>query len=504
MNVFEKIICWLRSIFGFNTVDSSRLLEAFKDPDEIHIDPHDATIIEAEFEEVPEPKVCVGKQSVLSMYYLLKQEIEVFMAFFPEKYKYFMDKIAESERTYHASIDEINHSLLTTALHPEDSPMKRVEVELIQDEIEEFINTEVKAFLAEHKLMVFIAKMNLLYNVTIKHNKVPDKQKAIKQLMHAKETLRSLVDEIVNISYIWKNMHLAERMLELKAYADFTLFKIELRNSDAESQELLEELASSNKFGGFEYAQSFKAFLEDELSDLSELISNVNNATLNRRTQKELLDLYRKLINAEEFIDILTDDAFWREYMRLESFVIGFLVQNGFGSDIAKIRILKRLNIDVKEDDIVISAKVNAYISLMDVWHETGDDKVFVFIKFVEKLRDSVNYKDLYFIAVLFDTVSILCSHPNGLTVYMNKYHDKFHYTQAEICGKKASIQAGFGAKYALAFECIDELITNTVEKTLKALMLDYKVLNNDIYINTLYFAGIDNVINSFTSYLNY
>jgi len=424
------------------------------------------------------------------------------MSSFPEKYRYFLGKIEKSEKSYHESIKNLKTELLTLDVHPEESILKRVEVENIQKEIEDFINTEVKAQTAFNKLQVLIGKSNILYNTSILHARPEDKEKVIRQVGRIKEAQSAIIFDVRNNSFINNDIQMKERLMELISYEDYNVFKLELRNSEVDPFDVVNGLAMINYFDGFDYVQAFKAFLEDELSDLGEIISKIDNFSLNRIVKQRMNNLYKAIIESTNFNKTLLDIKFWREYFLVESSTVDFLRQAGLSEDIAKIKILDRLNIDVKLDDLVMSSKMNAFFSAIDSWHETSDTRVYLFIKFIERLQESVTYKDLYFVAVLFNVVNIFMRTSNSLGFYMNKYNNKYHYEEQDLVDKKNQVIGNPSSKYALVFECKDDGERDLVLKTLESILLDFKVFDKNVYLNMLYFSGLDNIVGSFTQYL--
>ena len=456
-------------------------------------------IIDVEYKEKEqkEEKLLASRRTILTALYQLKQEIEIFRLDFPDRYKQFLATIDSYESEYEKELRE-SKELLTMTVDPEENQMKWVRVEQLSDEIEDFINGEVRARSVLKKIQILIVKTNILYNESILHSKESDKEKVMRQLEKVRKSELDIVKEVCENSFLVRNIRKKEEMITLFSYEDYIIFKTALRNSQASCQELLDQMVMRTEFEDFDYVRSIKAFLNDELSDLERLINKVSNFSKSSILYNEFEKIHKLLI-LNEFEILECDATFWNSYQLFESNVIAFLRDEGYDSKVAKVQLLDKLHIDVSEDTLLTSPKSNAYLALVNVLHQTSNEKIYLLSRIVEQLRNDVSYKDIYFLILLFDSLDLMKSSHNGLTIYLEKYDEKFHYGKKEVAQKKEIIlkQIYPRSNYALIFKDAEEAVVKAMEEC----QLDIKVEQGNVYLNMVYFDGL-NVKSSFQTKL--
>lgn len=482
-NFFAFLKKWFESKFGFK---EGYYLES---KDEQNVIDVDFKVIEKQ-----KKKNSNARRNLKTWFYHLRQEIEIFRQDYPEKYQFFSNKIDSFENDYNQELKE-SKEILTMSIDPEDNIAKRLEVEALQDEIIDFINGQFRAHVALKKMKILIGKSNLLYNESFKHAKSEDKLKVMKQLDRITKFESGIVKEVCENSFLVRNIREKEEFITLIFYEEYIIFKTALRNSEAHCQDLLDKMATRINFTDFDYVQSFKAFLEDELSDLDELIKKLNDLSKSSILSNELDKIYNILLSTE-FKNILCDFSFWKRYQLFESNVIAVLRDGGYDSKVAKVQLLDKLNIDVNEADLLTSPKVTSYLALMSVFNQTSSNRIYTLTRIVEQL-DVITYKDIYFLIVLFDALDLMKTNPNGLTTYLEKYDEKYNYGKEVLYRKKEEVlNCSYpNSDYALIFKGAEE----TIVKSLTECRLDIKIESgNDVYINMFYFKDLENVRNSF------
>ena len=444
-------------------------------------------------------KVDASRRTLTTKLYVMKQEIEILKSDFPVKYSEFMAKIQTIEENYKLEFEK-SRKILTFEIDPEIDTMMIVEVERLEREIKKFINNELKAYILSKRLQILIVKLNILYNVSISYPRDTEKKKVISQVEHAKLSEASMVQELEESDYILNDTRLKERIITLISYVDYEIFKTVLRNSESQPDKIIEELACITEFNEFDFSDAFKAFVQDELSDLSDLLDLKGQGENNK-----YVDIYKKeiskfLAKATIFVDCkskILDISFWKNLFYLESCVIAYLKQKGLEKENAKIRIIDRMDINVKENEVLTIPKTNAYLALIGAFSVSQDERVFLLIKLFKNLSDKITYKEIYFLAVLFDIIDVLKDTQSGLVKYIEKYINKYPYEARTIIGRKKYVKENLQKEeYLIIFNLDGD--EDKISQTLEKLNLDYKIVNNSICINSFYFNGLDNVRSSF------
>ena len=153
------------------------------------------------------------------------------------------------------------------------------------------------------------------------------------------------------------------------------------------------------------------------------------------------------------------------------------------------------MNIHLTENDVLVLPKTNAYVALMDVFSKTNDSKIILVMKLLKNISDDITYKEIYFLSVLFDIIDILKSVPNELIDDLEKYLKKYPYDDSTMNQKKKLVFSSSDSEYVYVFT-VGEYEQGLL-RLLKQLKIDFKNVDNKIFMNEIYFSGLTTVINS-------
>ncbi len=438
-------------------------------------------------------KINVQSRTLLSKLYSIEQDITFFEKTFPEKYREFLNKINELREDYNKSLRDMK-SNLTFEIDPDLDYSRIGEIMKLENDVRRFIETEVKFDIISKRLQRIIRKLNILYNVSISHPN--EKQKVLKQLEFALSAEARILKELKECYYILSDVRQKDRIVNLVSYIDYYIFKTKNRNSETSPFELLNTLSVTNDFEGLNYLNIFRDFIKDEISDWNELIPLINDDTCRSMIERQSMELYSRITYSSED-DIITKCEFWNDFFNLENKLIELLKSSGVNDDKANIKILSKMNISVEESDVLVSCKVNAYLSLTSIYAKTHNEKVLVAIKFLRSLSDDVTYRELYFIFILFDVLPVLLSVPNDLVEFFKKYIEQYPYSKSSMDLKKEQVMKSYKKEYVIAFSVAD--YEKAIIGTLKDLNIDYLIDGNNVLINAFYFQGLPNILNNLT-----
>ena len=441
-----------------------------------------------------EERINVAKRTLMTKLYSLEQEIVIFEHDFPGEFQVFMERIENLRETYNSSLEEIR-KLLTFEIDPELDTIKSTEVLKLERDIKNFIEKEVKFNIISKRLQRLIKKLNILYNVSIFHFKECEKVKVINQLKNAIESAKKIACEFKDCDYILYDKQLKERIISLISYADYQIFKASLRNSNIIPDELRKNLVMISEFEDFDYINAFTAFVKDEISDLGELLPLIKDDECRTILMEKLTNLLRKLTYSEDIKNELLASDFWDSFFMLESSLLEMLKMSGVEKEKIKVGLIIRMNINVDENEVLVLPITNAYLALTSIYSTTQDKKILLIVKLLRNISKDVTYKEIYFLLLLFDAIEVIRTTPNELIRHIDKYLQKYPYDPKTILKRKESVINSSNKEYVLA------LVFNNYEKeiikTLSDLHMDFMVKGNKIFINSFYFNGLENVLNS-------
>lgn len=433
-------------------------------------------------------------KTMLTRLYALNQKIVIFQESFPEKYENFKERIQKLINKYEFSLKKYQDEL-TYEIDPEKDGEMLGLVLILEEEVENFIQKEVKFEIINKQLQKIILKLNILYNVTVVHCKKEEQNKAMKQNKRAIDKEFKIVNEFKNCKYLLEDNRLKNEIIKLISYLDYEVFKISIRNSNTEPIEVIKKLAIIVKFNNFDYAYNFEAFFEEELAQINSLIQQIQEYEQRKLLKEEYNMILNDITSSKENEKKLLDSNFWAKFFNLESRIFELLIDCKIEKEKIKIKISSEINITVKEDEVITSPKANIYLALLKVFSKTQNDKIILVMKLLKNLSNDITYKEIYFILVLFEIDNVIQDFSEDFEDII-KYLKKYPYDKQTIYEKKKKVLNSSNNEYIFVFtleECEQELI-----EVLEKINMDFKNIKNNIFFNKIYFNGLTNVINSF------
>lgn len=433
-------------------------------------------------------------QMTLTRLYMLEQKITVFKESFPDSYLSFEGQIRELEKDYNDSLIAVKQNL-TFEIDPEKDGEKLAKILKLENDVEAFIEKEVKFDIILKKLQRLIVKLNILYNVSVTHIKLNEREKATTQTMRAICTGDRIIQSFKSCEYLLKDIQLKDKIVGLVSYLSYQIFKLLLRNSDITPSEALKKIVFLAEFDGLKYNALFKAFLEEELKELANLIQQIQNEECRKILKNEYKEFYIQLTCSESSNQILFDSKFWANIFNFESNIFNLLKESGIEKDKIKIKLISRMNIHVAEKDVLVSPKTNTYLTLISIFSKTQDQKITLVLKLLKNISDDVTYKEIYFLLLLFDVLDILKVVPNELIDDLKKYLEKYPYSNSVLERKKEQVLYSSNSEYIYVFT-LEEYEEKLIE-VLKQLKIDFKNVDNKIFMKEIYFSGLTTVMKS-------
>lgn len=478
-NFFNSISAYFQSILKAKDVkaipEKSEVLEEEK-PQEVIVEP----VVN---------QISLAKRTLTTKLYALEQEIEVFRWDFPNEYSYYLGKIENMRQTYNSTLEEIREQM-TFEIDPELNSKMHADIAKLKREIRNFIECEVKFNSISKRLEKLIVKLNILYNVSIWNPS--EKGKVISQVLRAIIVEQEIAGEFKECGYILNDNQFRERIVTLISYTDYQTYKTSLRNSEITPEQMVEKLVLFSEFKDFDYIAAFKSFVEDEVSDLGELVKLIREEEYRRHFEKETTKLLKEIAYATDMKAHLLDKAFWSKVFLLESSLLEFLKGGNYvEKDLIKVKLIESMGICVKEKETLTLPKTDAYLALTSVFSTTRDDRILILTKLFKNLSNEVTYKEIYFLLQLFDAIGVVQSTPNTLNSHMDKYLAKYPYDKQTIMKKKEYVLNSTSQKqYVMAFALDED--RDRIISALGKLNIDFQIRENSIYINSFYFNGLE------------
>ena len=504
MGLIERFINFLKKFWFFSNPDVDNFTIEGENSAEIAEKVEEPSLKQLEeAAEVAENTVIDDKikvvQLTLSRLYVLSQKITVFKESFPDSYRYFKDQIKELEKSYNDSLNAIKQSL-TFEIDPEKDGEKLAKIMILEKDVEAFIEKEVKFDIFIKKLQKLILKLNILYNVSVMHTRPDEKNKAVIQTERAINAEKRIIREFKCCEYLMADMRIKDKMVSLISYLDYQIFKLLLRNSDTTPTEVLEKLTIMIDFEGINHKAGFEAFLEEELENFVNLIEQIQDENFKKMLKGDYKEICTRLVCSKE--QNLIDIGFWNKVFTLESMLFNLLRESGIEKDTIKIKINSRLDIHLTENEVLVVPKTNAYLALMDVFSKTNDSRVSLVLKILKNIDDNVTYKEIYFLLLLFDVLDILEKIPNELIDDLEKYLKKYPYSKNTMSQKKDLVLNSSNIFEYIYVFTIEEHEQELLD-LLKQLKIDFKNVDNKIFMNEIYFSGLTTVVNSLKAIKN-
>lgn len=483
MGLINKLYNIIMKFLSFFTMNSTENEESSISEEE--------GISEGVFEETQEveidedEKVNVAKRTLLSKLYWLEQEISIFEKDFPEKYQSFMEKIEKLRETYNSSLEEIS-KLVTFEIDPENSWSKKGEVTKLENEIKRFLEKEVKFSMLSNSIQRLILKLNILYNTSIAHSN--EDKKVMSQIRKAFDVATKFAKDLKGNDYILADEQLKERIVNLLSYADYQILKTSIRNSNESLEELISKLVMVVEFEEFDYENAFKAFVKDEITDLGDLLTLIDDNKCCDILRRQAMKLLSEITYSEKILN----RTFWNDFLSFESCLLEELKVIGVEKEKVRVNIIVRMDVKIDEDDVLVLPKTNAYLELIKIYSLTQNPKILLLIKVFKNLSQDVTYKEIYFLLLLFDAIKIIEKTPNELFKHIEKFIKEYGYDEQIVSRKKDSLKKSSNKDYTPIFILDD--YEEEVLKTLESLNIDFKVMGDNVLINSFYFEGLDKI----------
>lgn len=497
MNTIQKFLDFLKQLFSFGT---GRQMAALPAAEEAANAEQALEVVQEEISEIQEKrkdKVNVEKRTLLTRLNMVEQEISLFENEFPNEYKAFNAEVQSLKQAYNESLGELSKDL-RFEIDPDIDSFKTGRVIKLEKEVKHFIECQVKFRDISNCLQRLIVKLNILYNVSIFHSSNDERSKVISQLEHAIASMENIAREFKESDYILADKRLKERVVELISYADFLIFKTTLRNDRTSSPyNCSQRLVILNQFYGFDYLEAFKSFVSNELFDLDDLIDLLADKEYSKNLKKVQDSILNELAYCENPADVILDRDFWNSEFDFESNLLEMIkLEANVDKEKNRVGLLSRMNVVVTEDDVLVLPITQTFMYLMSVFSKTHDQRVFALMKVLKGVSQDVTYKEIYFLLQLFDLVDVIKATSKELTRHIQKYLEKYPYNSETIRNKMRSVKAAPDKEYVVMLK-LDNYAKQIVD-ALEKLNFDFKVAGDNLLVNSFYFIGLTNVLDSF------
>lgn len=478
---------------GFIVRQEIKSLTIMED-DKLLTDGNDSNSLSLQNTLLPEEgdrKLNISKRALTNKFYVLKQEIKIFKNDFPKEYFDFLEKIEELEEKYNLVLQE-SIKPMTFEIDPELDNNLRTEVKMLENSIRRFINSEVKFSILSKRGQELIVKLNILYNISIEHKKEKEKQKVLSRIEEVLNLEQEMIKDFKDNDYLTNDPRKKDRIITLFSYADYQVLKLSIRCSNFSLEEIIDKFPLLSEFYGFDFKTAFRAFVQDELSDLLDKLGKISDERFRKSFSKQI----EKLLTDISCNDFVLNQNFWNRFLAMESSIIEVLNQNKSKGEKYKVNILEKMDISISESEVLTLPKTNAYIALTLVFSITGDERILILIKLFDNLNDKITYKEIYFLFLLFDVLSVLKRYSSEFMTHFEKYEKKYSYDSNSIRKKKeALMNSNVKKEYLLAFSLGEE--DDSIVSELENLNIDFIVQEDNIYISSFYFNELENVMNS-------
>lgn len=478
MNVFKKISNFF-----------SRLL--FKAQEKVNVDEAEQMLENLkEIEKEENNKIEISKRTIIAKLYSLEQTISVLNPNYKEAYDNFSAEIEKLRNSYIAELEESGKDL-TFEIDPDINIKKLAEVSMLEEKINKFIQTDFRFGKLKNSLEHLILKLNELYNVSI--YVTGEEIKVLKQLENGQTAQKRLVDELKGYEFILNNKEKMNEILSLILYSDFLIFKTKLKNSEYFADEIIASLVSTNDFKGLDNISAFKDYILDELKTLRQLLEKIQNSAVKRKLEKEIGNFETKIIY-NDTKELFEDDEIFEELFKIEKKIIDVLLSSGISKEEANIKVIDKFNIVIKQEELYVSPRTNAIISLSSIYSGPLQTKSLIALKILNNLSDNISYKEIYLILLLLNLLDAVQTEEDEFTINMLKYKRKYPYSNANIKKKNKELKSRGGGSYIYVFE-VNKNESKEIIKVLNSLGLDYEYKDNKILLNDFYFKGMKNVL---------
>jgi len=473
-----------------------------EDMPQIDIADNDETVTDLEElnQKVDEIQTFKSENVIFTKLNYLEQYIKVFSLMFPDKYNEYLEKIKSLKEDYTKELEQFKKGIsgnITFSIDPEYESKRYIDVIDLENDINNFIINEVEYKDCKDKFAKLCCKLNVFYNTIIGTN--IQKEKIIKQLNNAYNSLELLVKGLREKEFFCKDSRKKDDILNYVIYSDYIIFKSAVREGIiSDFLEYKQEISRiSSLFDSIHYDNLVFNFFIESLENLQILITdNRNIDKLLDLALKESQYLERELQNnTESFCGY----DFLKKVLNLENTVYRIINSNNisFKFDISKI-----IKFDDNSKEIIsVNGIAKSILSFV------GNSKADMLGQVMSKFSFEISWREFYFLSKIFElTEDIIQASQNAVSCGIKEKFLKLsteysEYTDEYIHEEKIRILNYVGnkpKKYILLFEEPAKDILSSFLMILDELYLDYKVNNNAVYLNHSYFNGFKNLEENF------
>lgn len=443
-----------------------------------------------EIEKKENNKIEISKRTIIAKLYSLEQTISVLNPKYKDAYDGFSKEIEELRNSYIVELDESGKDL-TFGIDPDINIKKLAEVSKLEEKINKFIQEDLRFGKLKNSFEHLILKLNELYNVSI--YVTGEENKVLMQLENGLTVQMKLIEELKGYEFILNNKEKMNVILSLVLYSDFLIFKIKIKNSEVGVKETIDNLVSNTEFKGLDNINTFKDYVLAEITNIRKLLEKVQNNAVKIKLEKEIGNFETKIIY-NDTKELFEDDEIFKEYFKIEKQIIDVLISNGLSKEEAKINVLEEFEIKVKQEELYISPKTNAIISLSSIYSGPLQIKALIALKILNNLSDNISYKEIYFILLLLNLLDVLKAEEDDFSSNILKYKRKYPYSNAQIKEKNRLLKNKGNGSYIYVFE-VNDIESKEIVKALDNLEIDYNCQDNKILFNDFYFKEMKNVL---------
>lgn len=452
-------------------------------------------------DSLEQDQIVITNRSMLAKLNSLTQLIKTFSTVFPLEYKSFSDRIEKLKKEYRNTLEDYIRSIraneITFEIDPDDDSKKRVAVVQLANEINAFIENDFKYHLIFQRLEKFCYKLNALYNTSIRYSRAEDKRSVLLQLERAEAVLEDLLAEAKEFLFSASDKIKQLSLIDYLSYADYMMFQCKMRN-DAVDPEMA--LSSSNvlrEFKEIDIREIFRGFILDELENLVLMIQKIKGKAYYHTFFFQIERLKSSMEEAFE-------KDYWNDLLGLEDEIVSIMLFLQIPKDDVQIAIPNRVACQIEEKEIFQSVQDQVCLALASLAYKTQDLVVSILLDIISQIPN-ISYKEVYFLFILFNAYELIYSNQAKMTgkaflKQIREQHQKYGsiYSRDVIEEKKSGVlNSTIKKRYIKMFQAEEQEISE-VERLLHRLKLDYVVTQNEVYLNSFYFSGMENILAAF------
>ncbi len=431
----------------------------------------------------------------------LKQYIKMFSFTFPKEYDEFYEKILNQEKDYQNILEKyqncIDNNRITFMIDPEEESERLACILNLELEIKRFVSEVVEYSLYKDKFSKLCCRVNIFYNALI--NTKRSNEEILAQLSNAQSSILKNITEVSTLDFFKNNSRKKEEILNYCIYLDYLLFKIFLRCGLVDSINTYKEKSKIyTLFIPKDYNELIVKFFIDGLDSIREfVIDNLKDDELYENILQQLQNLFNGF---NDYETILSNSKVYDNVIKLENMVDS---------------ITKVYNIEFK-------LEISSLISIFDVPKETisvnliakntfrqmESTTAMILFEAFRNFKEDISFEELFFVCEVFElTDSFLEALKETVFGYVcdifQKYKKKYSkYSYNYINEKKLKVlnYDKTKKKEYVFFVNAPKDSLDLFCNELKRLNLDFKVIGVKIYLNSLYFKALKNLMYNFNN----